>query len=184
MTSLSTVFFTEVASCVSVRFSPLLELEAPGVIAVSGGSSCTPSSPAGFSVGSSFSSSCTSGTAGGGARGSAAGGMSNVVDFCFCGVSTTARRFSSDQLCSAIRRTLRAYTTPSPSVLTRCSSVKSLLPSHTADFPPVGQLQCGMPRSFSHLWKMSKYRFTKLQHLFHDTDHPSHDRTGTLHRCS
>ena len=37
MTSLSTVFFTEVASSVSVRFSPLLELEAPGVIAVSGG---------------------------------------------------------------------------------------------------------------------------------------------------
>ena len=31
-------FFTEVASCVSVRFSALLELEAPGVIVVSCGS--------------------------------------------------------------------------------------------------------------------------------------------------
>ena len=31
-------FFTEVASCVSVRFSLLLELEAPGVIVVSVGS--------------------------------------------------------------------------------------------------------------------------------------------------
>ena len=55
--------------------------------------------------------------------------MSNVVGFGFCGVSTSARRFSSGQLCSAIRRTIGAYTTPS-SVLTRCSSVESLLPSH------------------------------------------------------
>ena len=48
--------------------------------------------------------------------------VSAVVVFGFCGVSTTARRFSSDDLC--------AYTTPS-SVLTRCSSVRSLLPIHT-----------------------------------------------------
>ena len=69
-------------------------------------------------------------------------------------------RFSSDQLCSVIRRTLRAYATPS-AVLTRCSSVRSLLPSHTADF----QLRFGITRSQTHLWKMSKHRFTKLQHL-------------------
>ena len=42
-------FFTEVASCVSVRFSPLLVLEAPGVIVLSGGSLCISSSLAGFS---------------------------------------------------------------------------------------------------------------------------------------
>ena len=37
-------FFTEVASCVSVRFSLLVELEAPGVIVVSGGFPCISSS--------------------------------------------------------------------------------------------------------------------------------------------
>ena len=51
---------------------------------------------------------------------SGAGGMSNIVDFNFCGISTTARR-----LCSTIRRTLRMYTTPS-SVLTRCTSLSLL----------------------------------------------------------
>ena len=51
-------------------------------------------------------------------------------------------------------------------------------------FPTCRPASVRMPRSFSHLWKMSKYRFTKLQHLFHDTDQPSHDRTGTLHRRS
>ena len=48
-------FFTEVASCVSVCFSPLLELEAPGVIVVSDGSPCMSSPSNGFSAGSSFS---------------------------------------------------------------------------------------------------------------------------------
>ena len=43
----------------------------------------------GFPVGSSSSSSGTSGAAGGGAKGS-------VVNFDFCGVSTTCRKFSSD----------------------------------------------------------------------------------------
>ena len=50
-------FNMEVASCVSERFSPLLEPEAPGIIVVSGGSPCISSSAAAFSVGSSFSSS-------------------------------------------------------------------------------------------------------------------------------
>ena len=63
----------EVASCASVRFSLLLELEAPGVIVVSGGSSCISSSSAGFTVSSSAG---TSGAASGGTRGRAAGGMS------------------------------------------------------------------------------------------------------------
>ena len=55
------------------------------------------------------------------ARGSA-GGISAIVVFGLCGVSTTARRFPSDQLCSTSRRTLS-------SVLTRCSSVRSLRPA-------------------------------------------------------
>ena len=49
-------------------------------------------------------------------------GFSAIVVFGLCGVATTARRFSSDQLCSACRRTLS-------SVLTRCSSVRSLRPA-------------------------------------------------------
>ena len=63
--------------------------------------------------------SCTSATA----RGSAASSV--VVDLGFCGVSMTDLRFSSDQLCSARRRTFRAYTTVS-SVRAKCSSVRSL----------------------------------------------------------
>ena len=31
--------------------------------------------------------------------------------------------------------------------------------------PSVSQFRCGIPRSSSHLWKMSKHRFSKLQHL-------------------
>ena len=85
--------------------------------------------------------------------------MSAIVVFGLCGVSTTARRFSSDQLCSASRRTLRAHTTPS-SVLTRCSSVRS---EPHSGFPSASQLRCRIPRSFSHLWKVSKHRFAELQ---------------------
>ena len=73
--------------------------------------------------------------------------MCTVVDFGFCGVSTTSRSFSSDQLCSASRRTLRACTTPS-SVLTGCSSVRSLLPSHTADFHLSASFGAGFPGPF------------------------------------
>ena len=90
---------------------------------------------------------CTSGASGGGTSGSAAGGISTVVDFSFCGVSTTVRRFSSDQLCSASRRTLRAYTTLS-SVLSRCSSVRSLFTSHTADFHLSASFGAGFPDLF------------------------------------
>ena len=59
----------------------------------------------------------------------------------------TALRFSSDQLFSASRRTLRAYTTPS-SVRTKCSSVRSLLPSHTPDFPLSANFGAGFPDPF------------------------------------
>ena len=52
------------------------------------------------------------------------------LTWAFCGVSTTAGESLLDQCCSVIRRTLRVDTTPS-SVLTRCSSVTSLCPSHT-----------------------------------------------------
>ena len=76
-----------------------------------------------------------------------AGGMSIVVDFGFCGVSFSARRFTSDQLCSASRRILRAYTIPS-SVRTRCLSVRSLLPSHTPDFHLSASFVAGFPDSF------------------------------------
>ena len=47
----------------------------------------------------------------------------------------------------ASRRTLHAYTTPS-SVLTRCSSVRSLLPGHTADFHLEASFGAGLPDSF------------------------------------
>ena len=33
-------------------------------------------------------------------------------------------------------------------------------------FPSVGQLRRGMPRSLSHLWKISKHRFTEFDQLF------------------
>ena len=92
--------------------------------------------------------SCTSGAAGGGARGSAAGGMSNVIDFDFCRVSTSDRRSSTDQLCSAIRRTLRAYSTPS-SVPTRCSSVMPFLPSLTPGFHLSASFGAGFPDPFA-----------------------------------
>ena len=86
---------------------------------------------------------------------------SNAVDLNSCYFSTTVRRSSSDQLRWAIRRTLRACTTPS--VLTRCSSVRSLLHRHTTDF--ISQLRCGIPRSLFHIWKMSRHMFTTHQHL-------------------
>ena len=79
------------------------------------------------------------------ARGSAASSV--VVDLGFCDVSMTDLRFSSDQLFSANRRTLRAYTTPS-SVRTRCSSARSLFPSHTPDFPLYANFGAGLPDPF------------------------------------
>ena len=88
--------------------------------------------------------------------------MSTVVDFGFCGVSATARRFSSDQLCSASRRTLRACTTPS-SVLTRCSSMRSRLPSHTAVFHLSASF-CA-DSQILYPWKVTKHRFTEFQQL-------------------
>ena len=122
-------FFMEVASCVSVRFSPSLELEAPGVIVVSW---WLP--PHLFVLRwASF-------------------WVPVFMHFLYCRhcrrlwfrVSTTARRCSSDQLCSAIRRMLRAYTTPS-SVLTRCSVVRLLLPSFTADLHLSDSFGAGFP---------------------------------------
>ena len=82
-----------------------------------------------FSFASSFglSRSCASGTT----LGSDASSV--VIGLGFCGVSTTALTFSSDQRFSASRRTPRANTSPS-SVRTRCSSVRSRCPSHTSNF--------------------------------------------------
>ena len=76
-----------------------------------------------------------------------------VVDLGFRGM--TDLKFSSDQLFSASRRTLRACSTPSS------SSVRSHFPSHTPDFH-VCQLRCGISRSLSNLWKMCKNSFSKL----------------------
>ena len=117
-----------------------------------GDSSSSPSSS--FASSSWFTCSCTSGAA----RGSAASSV--VVDLGFCGVSVTDLRFSSDQLCSASRRTLRACTTPS-SVRTRCSSVRSLFPQPHARFPSAN-FGTGISRSRSNLWKMCKNCFSKL----------------------
>ena len=96
-----------------------------------------------FSFASSFglSCSCASGTT----LGSDASSV--VIAIGFCGVYTTALRFSSDQLFSASRRTLRAYTTPS-SVRTRCSSVRSLFPSHTSDFHLSANFDARFPDPF------------------------------------
>ena len=104
--------FTNTFSCVSVRFSPRLELD---VATVSGSGSVSPPfhdprrlacrvflrSHHRFSFASSFglSCSCASGTT----LGSDASSV--VPDLGFCGVSTTASRFSSDQLFSTSRRT-------------------------------------------------------------------------------
>ena len=165
-------FFKELLSCVSVRFSVLLGLEAPGAIVVCDGSSCIygSSSPAGFTDGSSSSFSCTSGTGGGRTSGSVAGGMSGVVDFGFL--------LSSGQLCSAIRRTLRVHYPP---VLTKCSSAKSLSPRHAADF--LGQLRCEISRSLSHFREVSKHsQIHQTPTTFHDMVHPSRGCTRTVHR--
>ena len=106
--------------------------------------SCNSSSS---SEGSSFSSSGISGASGGGTRGSAAGGMSTVVDFGFCGVSTTARRFTSDQLCSASRPTLRAYNSFVGS--DKMFVCEFAVAEPHARFPPVKQLRCGLPMAWS-----------------------------------
>ena len=76
----------------------------------------------------------------------------------FCSVSTIARRSSADQLCSAVRRTLRAYTTPS-SVLTRCSSVTSFLHSRATHFHLSASFGAALPDPFTNCGR------TKLQHL-------------------
>ena len=102
-----------------------------------------------------------------------------VIDLGFCGVSMTALRFSSDQLCSASCRTLHAYTTPS-SVRTRCSSVRSLFPSHTPDFHLSANFDAGISTSLSDLWKMCKNCFSKPP-IFLDTVRPWNDRMGTPH---
>ena len=79
-------------------------------------------------------------------------------------VSTTDRRFSSDQPCSASRRTLRAYTTPS-SVQTRCSSVRSLLPTHTPDFHLSASFGAGSPDPFPTSGRCARNSFSKFHLL-------------------
>ena len=89
-----TRFLTNAFSCVSVRVSPLLELGTP-VIVVSDGSPCTSSSSSGSAL---VYSSLYSGTSG--ASGRRTRGFRCKKDVHFCGLSATARRFSSAQLSS------------------------------------------------------------------------------------
>ena len=147
--------------CVSVRLSPLHQL----------GASCVSSMSTGLHLAflrlppvllfSPFSSSSVSCGSRGRVRGSAASAISAIVVFGFCGVSTTARRFSSDQLCSTSRRTLRAFTISSDQMLI----CEVALAKQHGRFPSVSQLQCGIPRSLSHFWKVGKHNFAELQHL-------------------
>ena len=92
---------------------------------------------------SSMSPSRALGPAGGIAGGSS---RSSVAVFGFCGVSATAWKFSSGQR-SLTRRTQRANTVPS-SALTRCSSVRSLVPSHTPCFYLSNSFGAGFPDPF------------------------------------
>ena len=170
-----TRFFTSKFSCVSVRFLPLLGVDTLGVVFVSNGSSSISASSSGSAVASSFPSPGTSGASGGGTSRSAAGGLSTVVDFGFGVASPTPRRFSSAPLCSACLRTLRAYTAPS-SVLTRCSSVRSLLTSRTADFHLSACVGAGFQGRRASTDSQSSSNF------FHNTDHSRLDRMQTAHR--
>ena len=80
------------------------------------------------------------------------------------GVSTTARRFSSDQPCSASRRTLlRVYNSIVRSDQLLVCEVAFAKPQ--SRFPSVSQLRRGIPRSFSYLCNVSKHRFAELQQL-------------------
>ena len=113
--------------------------------------------------------------------------MSGAVVFGLCGVSTTARRFSSDQLFSASRRSLRAYTTPS-SVLTRCSSVRSLLPS--SGFHLSGSFGAELHR-FAELQQLSAIRTTHGSIEWglyivssEPRDEPSCMSNNPLHQCT
>ena len=89
------------------------------------------------------------------ARGSAAGGMSATVVF---GQSSNAARKHNSLVISDQMLVLR-----------------SLLPSHSG-FPSVTQLRCRIPRSFSHLWNVSKHRFAELQQL--SAIRTTHDSLG------
>ena len=71
-------------------------------------------------------------------------------------------RFPSAQLCSASRRTLRAYSIVGSDQMP--AREVALVQPH-GGIPLVRQLRRGIPRSFSHLWKVSKHKFTKFQQL-------------------
>ena len=127
-------------------------------------------------MGSPFSSSCNPGAAGGGARGSAAGGMSNVV-------SVVLRHLLEGfLLTSCARRVVVRFVisqlTPS-SVLTRCSSARSLWPSHTCQPASARDSQIPFPPL-----EGEQAQIHQTPALLHDTDHPLHDRMVIVHRCS
>ena len=174
-------FFTEVGSCVSARFSPLLELEAPGVIAVPGGSPCSFSSSAGFSEAflllvfmQFWHCRCQE------QEGQLQKGCPTSSTFwVFYSVSTTARKFSLTSC--AWRFVMRfAYTTPS-FVLNRCSSVRSLMPRHPADFYMSASFGAAFPDPFPPL-EDEQAQIHQTPAPIHDSD-PWHDRMGTVRRC-
>ena len=110
-------FFTEVLSCVSLRFSPLLELEVlQEEERVRQQEGCSLSSTS-----------------------------ASVVFRQLLG------RFTSDQLCSASRRTLRAYTNNSFVGSDQMFVCEFALAEPHARYPPVKQLRCGLPGALSHL---------------------------------
>ena len=122
-----------------------------------------------------FSSPCTSGSASGRARGPAARGMSGSTGFRV--VSTTSRRFFFGP--AALGDSSYASRVHNSICSDQMFVCEVALAQPDGGFPPVGQLRCGIPRSLSHLWKMSTTRFTTPQHLSTITDHPWHDRAGT-----
>ena len=149
-------FFTNTFSCVSVRFSPRLVLDVPGVVVVvSGSGSISPcmswSSSSGLSgrfsslLSSSFfssfslSCSCTSGT----------GGRTQLSHLLLSTLaSVESRRLIEGSLLTSCPRT-------------RCSFVRSLLPSHTADFHLSASFGAEFPDSFP----TCEHGFAKFQQL-------------------
>ena len=116
--------------------------------------------------------SCASGTT----LGSAASSV--VIDLGFCGVSTTALRLSSDQLFSASRRTLRAYTASS-SVRTRVFVCEVALSSLTLGFHLSANFGAGFPDPFPTSGRCAR-TVSPNSTNFHGKVRPWHDRMATV----
>ena len=148
-----TRFFTDILSCVSVRFSPLPELGTSGLSLVSSGSPCISSSSSGSAV-----------------------GFFLLIFGYFWWSMRKSERFSC-RWGVRCRRPRLLWCFDSCSRHDASRKNKSLISSGRVldcevafaqphgGFPSVGKLRRGIPRSFSHLWKASKHRFTDFQQL-------------------